>query len=348
MQLERLTWGIIRPTVERVLNMCSGDERALDYVNRAVQRLLEEGKWVGTIGRYRICASNGCVVWPRQIETIEAFATDCGSNQIRNYWWEFIGNGPYLTDGCNGWCNASGLIPRDDVASFDNVIGSNKKLAVYCDVTEAANASIILQFYDNNAQWVRTQVAGAWIDGETITFGAAGMYVLSSKFVMANGYVRAIKPVTNGTVRLYEYDTVNLTYRPLAYYEPDETIPVYTRSMIPGLTISESDDCQKQSVTVIAKKRFIPVAKDNDFLLISHTEAIRMAVQSIWKSENNMPGEAALYMHGGVDPVTRNRIEGAIPLLQKQLAHYTGDGQTPAIRVMSRRIWGGGGLKVIQ
>lgn len=348
MQLHRLTFGSIKATIARVLNLCETDtDRILSYVNRACERLLDEGKWVGTMARYRICVSSGCVVWPRQLDAIEAWALCNTPMPIHSPWHEFLGNGTYLKDdaSCSGSLGcATALIDRDEVASFDNVIGEDKRLAVYCDVTEDVGAKIILQYYDNNAQWVRTKPNDEWIDGEEITFGVAGVYVPTTKFCMANGFVRCIKPITNGTVRLYEYDSTGPTYRPLAYYEPDETIPVYRRSLIPGLSISESDDCQKRSVTVMAKKRFIPVAKDNDFLPISHPEAIRMAAMSIWKSENNLPAEASIYMNGGVDPITRNRIEGAVPLLQAQLRAYRGSGAITPIKMVNAGAFGAGGI----
>ena len=347
--MQRLTLASVKTIVAKVLNLCGADTtRVNDYINRACQRLLEEGTWVGTTQRYRFCAENGCIVLPRQLETVLAAAVCTTPIVIRNSWFEFLGNGTYLMDDCNGgWGCGSSLVDRDEVASFSNVIGTDKMLAVYADVTEAAGAKIILQFYDSNAQWVRTKPGTEWIDGEEITIGAAGAYVLSTKSVMANGFVRAIKPVTNGTVRLYEYDTVNATYRPLAYYEPDETIPVYRRSLVPGLHTSSSSDCQSKSVTVIAKHRFIPVAKDNDFLPIGHVEAIRMAVQSIWKSENNMPAEAALYMYGGIDPLTGARIEGAVPVLQKQLRHFKGHGEIQPIKMVNASTFGAGGIGVL-
>jgi hypothetical protein len=350
--MQRLTLSSVKSMVAKVLNLCGADtSRINDYINRACQRLLEEGTWVGTTTRYRVCAENGCIVWPRQLETILAFAICRTPLPIQGIWFEFLGNGTYLQDDAScssGWGCGGSLIDRDEVGSFSNVIGTGKQLAVYCDVAEAAGAKILLQFYDANGQWVRTQNSdGDWIDGEEITFANAGNYALSSKFVMANGFIRAIKPITNGTVRIYEYDPVGLTYRPLAYYEPDETIPVYRRSLVPGLSISTSDACQKRSVTVIAKHRFIPVANDNDFLPISQPEAIRLAVQSIWKSENNMPGEAALYMYGGIDALTGARIEGAVPVLQKQLRSYKGHGEIQPIKMVNASTFGAGGIGVL-
>lgn len=347
MQYQRLTFGSIRSTITKVLNLCETDtDRILSYVNRACERLMNEGNWLGTIARYRVCVSSGCITWPRSIETILAFALCKTPLPIMSPWFEFLGNGTWLRDQdcASGWGCGTMLIPRDETASFDNVIGTNKKLSVYCDVTEDATAQIILQFYNDSAQWVRTQNAGEWIDGEAVTLGPAGVYVATTNLCMANGYVRCIKPVTNGIVRLYEEDATTGDRRPLAYYEPDETIPVYTRSQVPGLTISDSDDCQQRSVTVMAKKRFIPVAKDNDFLPISHTEAIRMAVQSIWKSENNLQAEASMYMNGGIDPVTRGRIEGAVPLLQRQLQNYRGAGQINPIKMQNAHVFGAGGI----
>lgn len=349
MQYQRLTWGSIRPTIEKVLNLCSGDARALDFCNRACQRLLEEGKWVGTMARYRFCAENSCIVLPRQLETVEAFAICSTPMPFHSAWFEFLGNGTYLQDGdscSSGWGCGTSAIDRDEVGSFDNVIGADKKLAVLCDVAEDAGAYITLQYYNDSAQWVRTQVGAEWIDGERVTFGAVGQYVPTASEVMASGFVRAIKPVTKGMVRLYELNTgvTPNTYRPLAYFEPDETIPVYRRIQIPGIGVSSSDDCQKTSVTIIAKKRFIPVAKDDDFLSISHPEAIRMGVQSIWKSENNMPAEASIYMNGGIDPITRNRIEGAIPVLQAQLRQYRGAGTVAPMKMIGAETFGAGGI----
>ncbi len=350
--MDRIPFSAIKATVAKVLNICVSDTtRIADYVNRACQRLLEEGKWVGTLDRYRVCVTDGCVVWPRQIETIEGFAICNTPLPIRNSWYEFIGNGTYLhqDSGCtDGWGCASQLIDREDVASFSNIIGTDKQLAVYTDVQEVTGARILLQYYDTGANWVRTLDGTEWIDGEYVTFADAGSYAYASFPPMANGYIRAIKPVTKGTVRLYEYNTLDTTYRALAYYEPDETVPVYRRSLIPGLSVSESDDCQNKSITVIAKKRFIPVANDNDFLAISQPEAVRMAVQAIWKSENNLPNEAALYMYGGIDPVTRARIEGAVPILQAQLRHYRGSAPVQPMKMVNASTFGAGGIGVLR
>lgn len=346
MQMQRLTWRSVKDVIRKNLNFCSTDDRARDYVNRACERLMNEGQWVGTVARYRVCVTNGCIVWPRQLDAILSFAVCNTPMPIHSPWHEFLGNGTYLQDDCNG-CGASALIDRDEVASFDNVIGSNKRLAVYCDVAEDPATYITLQYYNTSAQFVRTAPSGSWIDGERVSFNTAGAYSYTLSNVMANGFVRAIKPVTNGTVRLYEHDTVADTYRPLAYYEPDETIPVYRRSFIPGLNISTTEDCTKRSVTVMAKKRFIPVINDDDFLAISHAEAIRMAVQSIWKSENNQAAEASIYMNGGIDPLTRNRIEGAIPLLNAQLRAYRGSGAVIPIKMVNASTFGAGGIPTL-
>jgi hypothetical protein len=222
----------VKADVGKVLNFCADDSRIADYVNKACERLLYELKSKGTLVRYRVCTPSGCLTWPRSIETIEAFAICKRPGTVRNSFYEFLGSGPGIL-GENS-CAGNQLVDQGEVCSFDNVRGTGKKIAVYCDATETAldNPSIIIQYYDSNGQWVRVN----GIDGEKINFLAAGQYALTGSEVMPDGLVKVIKPKTNGVVRLYEYDTVALTYRPLAYYEPSEEVPVYRSSLIPNLS----------------------------------------------------------------------------------------------------------------
>ncbi len=315
----------MKKLVAEVLSLCDDDPRVLSYTNRATERLLYRGKWKGTILRYQVCVTAGCVTWPRNIETIEKAAICNRPVNSRNKWYEFLGAGPGVLSGQN--IGIETFVDQDEVCAFDDVRGTGKKLAVYCDRREDAGKYINLQFYDGGAQWVTSTFGGEVIDGEQIALAPAfATYVTTVNTCMANGLVRVVKDLTVGTVRLYEYDTVALTYRPLGYYENDELVPLYRRSLIPclsggGTCCPAPTATSPVSVTVMAKLRFIPVLKDTDFLVISYPDAIRLAAQAVLKEENGKIQEADAYW--GM----------AFACLNDQLSHHEGSGATVPIQI---------------
>lgn len=330
--MNRLTLGSLRARCAKAVNLCADDDRVADYVNAACERLLYEMKSTGTVFKYRVCLNEACIVWPRMIETIESFAICGRPGTVRNRWYEFLETGPGLSGETCG--NGNQLIDSGEAVAFDEVNGTNKKIAVSVDVTEDTSAKILLQYYDENGKWVRTQVSGEWIDGEYITLPATGAYAYTALDVMAKGLVRVIKPVTNGVVRLWEYDATGPTYRALAEYEPSETIPVYRRSTIPGINnggcCEREDDCGKISVTVMAKVRFIPVSHDNDFVCINHADAIRLGCQAVHMEYAEKLDDAASFW------------SLATRCLMKQTEHHNGHGAVVPLRVVGRGLFGAG------
>lgn len=330
----RLTLGKVTDTVANAINLCGDNVRVVDYINRAQERLLYRMKSTQTTMRFRVCVTNDCIVWPRQIETIEAFTTCNTPYPVRNQWYEFLGSGPGIQE--SDCCDGSQLIDRGDVASFDNVTGSASTLAISCDQTETTTEKVQLYFYDTNGNWVRTIVGGSWVDGEHLSLPAVG-YSTTTNECIAGGFVRIIKPVTNSVIRLWEYDTVGATYRALGAYEADEEIPVYRSSFVPGLVDADGTGaCEAKTVIVMAKLRHIPVTNDNDYLIIAHTDAIRLAAQAIRFEENNLPEEATKYW--GL----------AYSCLDDQKHHWNGDGVESPLKFTNTNIWGYGGVANVQ
>lgn len=314
----------------KAVNLCYPDSsgRLVDYINRAQERLLYAGKWKGTYQAYRVCLSQACIAWPREIEAIEALAICDTPGTVRNEWYEFLSGGPGII---NEESNIAGsLIDRGEKPVFDEVLGTGKKLAVYADKTEI-NKYITLQFYNTFGQWVRSIFNGEWIDGERIAIPAAGNYNYTANQCLAGGIVRVFKDETVGTVRLYEYTVANGNLKPLGYYQPDELVPAYRWSLIPCLHgDSSSSTCSTTHVTVVGKLRFIPVAEDDDFLMISHREAIRLACKAVKKEEDELLGEAVEFW------------AMAEKCLSDQVEHYHGAGEKAVVQMAPRWVWGGG------
>ncbi len=312
----KVTFGDIKGTAAKVLNMNSSDPRVLAYVNRACERLLyDAGKSVDTLVRYTVCVTDGCITWPREIETIEAWATCKLPGMVRNQWYEFLGYGPGQMSSTDG--SGRQLIDRGNAVAFDDVIGTNKRLAVWADAVEATGLKLLVRYYDSNANKVYSIIDGSWDEGQQITI-APGTYAYSSSLVMAGGLYEVIKPVTKKPIRLYEYDVSANTYRALAMYEPDETLPTYRRSLIPCLA-STTEGCSTTKVTVLAKRRLIPAVNDNSVLIISNQDAIRLGCQALKKEEDVGIADA--------EPLWKM----AIRCLDRQMRHWTGDGVSSPI-----------------
>lgn len=327
--------------IARVLNLSPTDARFTGYVNESIQRLIQTGElfW-GTYARYQFCLTDGCLVWPREIAAIESVAVCSSPLTIRNQWFEFIDSVGLQGDGSSGcssgscgWpyggtCGGGNMYDRGTVPTFADIIGASKKIKVYCDIAEAAGAKILLQGFDANNNWIQTEVAGVWTDGEYVSLNAA-VPQTSTKFF--SSLVSVQKPITKGAVRLYEYDTVLTTQRALAVYEPSETNPVYRRTMIPGLSNGSGDDedeCNTTQVTVMAKLEFIPAIVDTDWLLIGNLPAIKDMCQSIRKAENNEFSESVQWE------------ARAVQALRRELSHYRGHGVVQPIRMVPRSIGG--------
>lgn len=322
----------IKGTIANVLNFTSTDARVVDVINRATERLLEGGRGKGTIVRYRVCANNSCITLPRQIETVEAFAVCNVPGTVRGHWWEFVQGGPGMQD--DDTCFHNELIHGPEASGFDNVSGTNKKLSIYSDVDEASDGFVILQFYNDSAQWVRTKYPAAsttYIDGERLALPAGGAYMVTTNLCMANGFVTAIKSRTRGTIRLYEHNVGTGALKPLAYWEPDEEVPRYRTVLIPGLTglaETEGGECAKQTVVIQGKARFVPVYNDNDLLQIHSREAIRLGCQAVAKEEKDLMADAANYW------------AMAFRVLDTQLRHFLGSGATQPIQIINAGITG--------
>lgn len=320
-----ITFGQIKASIASTLGLAQSDSRVIEYCNDAIEALLYSGKCKGTTIRYAVCVNNSCLTWPREIETIEAAALCTTPIVIRNGWYEFLGGGPGIVSEDSG-CAGSALVDRGSACAFDDITTTGNKIAVYCDANEAAGAKILLRYYDSTGNKVYSTVSGAREEGEYITLPAGGAYAYSTYEVFPNGLYAVIKPATNRQVRLYEYNITTAALRPLAYYAPDETVPEYRRSIVPGLSNQCGDgdaECDQKVITVVAKIRFIPAVNDNSILCIPYPRAIRLATQAIKKEEDNMIAEAEAYW------------QKAYNILNQQLHHWQGDGAVQPIRVES-------------
>jgi hypothetical protein len=98
------------------------------------------------------------------------------------------------------------------------------------------------------------------------------------------------KTATKGWVRVYAVDPTTGSESCIAIFAPSETLPQYRRYAIPGFESEEG-----ATVTVLAKRKFIPVVTDDDDLIVTNLGALKMMAIAIEKEENNNIQEAVVY-----------------------------------------------------
>lgn len=319
------------------VGLCASDTRFRNLLNQAQRRLLAKGTWWGCYQKVRFCLTDGNITWPRQVAAIHA-VTLCNEPLVNvNEWFEFLptGPGPLCTDDCL-------LMHKDNgtAVTFGEITGTDSKIKVYADVTEAASAKITVQGYDENGQWIRTQVGGVWIDGEQILISTTPQ--TSTKFFTSVTGVS--KPVTNGLVRVYAADQSSAVETALGYYEPDETLPVYRRSTITGFDgvspCCTGADCETLSVEAMVKLDFIPARNDEDWLIVSNLAALRSECISLdLRDKARATG----------DFTTAEAFEqDAIRVLQEELNHYLGPGHTVPVNFANAGVFGAGTVAYVQ
>src|SRR5688572_25248412 len=131
-----------------VLNLSPEDPRALAYLNEAIWRLVATGeKFHGLYGEFQFCVDNGCITLNRQIAQVEAVNV-CGQPMdIRSPWFKYLGSGPGDYYACETsttrhGCGQQFSQKAGDFCTYRDIIGTTKKLKIYADVSEDADAKI--------------------------------------------------------------------------------------------------------------------------------------------------------------------------------------------------------------
>lgn len=327
----------MKKVISRVENACQNSEKVRDLVNEAQQRILNRpDKPVGSFCLYRICfGSDNCIVFPRQIQTVEAYGICSTPGVVRPIWWSFIGypNGPGIPSECG--CAGNTLIDAGTGCTFDQVRSTStaaRKISVLASNAADAGKKITIRYIDSNGQRVYSSIDGVVQEGERLTLVAPPSVVYTSRNVATGSPYHIVKEVTQYPIYLYEVDsTTSLPYtqtKMLAQYEPSEELPIYRKALIPGLTGyaacqgAEDNDCtQNKQLTALVKLQHVPVVVDNDPLVIGNLAALKLMVLAILREEQNRLDESAI-----LEAKARAEIDG-------ELSSYLGDGAVGTIKM---------------
>lgn len=272
----------------RIAGVCTSSPEFAQIANDAERELLKRGNFWNSVKRLTMCVYSGCIVWPRQVETVLAL-DKCGhSIPPVNHWFSFHSLLAEDIHGCGGaWdgrCRSPwGLEDLNTTPVFNQPPCLNDRyVQFYPTRPEDVGKVITLYGIDSGGNVIRSIHA----DG---TYDVGIEMTLALPFVQSPMLIRrvdrSIKAVTAGTVYGYWFD--GATRYDMAVYEPGETLPEYRNTKIAGCwnTGAQTGCCPSQ-IRALVKLKHIDVVVDNDVFVLDDEDAMSLAVQALKKQDS--------------------------------------------------------------
>jgi hypothetical protein len=260
-------YASIVPSIDNQSNI----DRFNSYLNLAQERLINSGKWNGTILPVRFYSPSGMITLPRRFTSALAakWSKDSGNGnnatgpiKIRNGWFT------YLTPISDLW--TASYWPRygynetffddlgDGFVTFANPTYETFTLKVEIENAADANKQVVIKGKDENNNDVTINV------------------VLNNPSTTTTQVFKSInflqKSITNGAVNLYAVSGAN--EEQIGAYETTETTVSYHRYAVPNEpTIDHLD--------VLCKIRFVPCVYDTDEVIVSNLGALKNMLTSL-------------------------------------------------------------------
>lgn len=319
----RRNYGSIKEELKRVAGstgMNTSDARLMAYVNVAIEEIMNEGDWPTIIDRLKFKITSSRLILPSDYDRMLYCTAGGVPQQMQSPWFEFVGYGLELLTGLvttdsSLYPRYEGVLDKDNCATFQEIPddGNTYFPRVYTEADERVNGVrpvINIQGYDADGNWVRSSDgSGGFIDGVNLAInGDAAPYWIQS--TQAFTTVTAItKPVTKKNVLLYASTASGADQTYIGQYAAGDTTPFYRQYSIPALCTVEGTE-----VCVIARcrRRFVPITRDADFLLITNLPALKTMMQAVYYRECKDRDAYILYKADAID------------LLRKEAKAYIG------------------------
>lgn len=271
--------------IRNVAGACINSPEFADLINRVTRRLIKRGAWFGTEVVMKMCLYGCHVVWPRYVAAVYGARFCCfGQVEIKNNWYSILG--PW-TRGLNWWRSDVEMVDDGETPVFNDITGNaGNFLRYYTKYTN--DTGKLITFYGKKYGGETLQMLdanGNWING--LSIAAAAPFAQTTTLVTE--ITQVVREATQGTSRLYAYDSVNNVLRLLASYEPNEINPSYRRSKVKGLDripYTTGDNGEKiWKLEALVKLEYIPATQDRDFLIIDDFDALAFGIQALKLAE---------------------------------------------------------------
>jgi hypothetical protein len=314
------TFGDVKNSrIPQCINIAPTDSRLPVYVNECVRRLMTRGLFVGCYGTFDISVSSQLMSLPPHLATLEAMSLCRAPLPIRDSSYQFVESGYGIRDETSP--NGSGIEECLLLGNFPTAVDVSSTpsvLNVKCDLATDVFKVVTILGYDQNSNWVRTVVAGAYQNGEQVALAQGG----GTNTVTQFSKITDVIPPADLDGQWWIYQGATL----LNNYQFWETRPSYKRYLIPfisGVTTTSR---------VIGRRSFVPVKNDNDYLIIGNLAAIKLGCMAIKSEEEYNFATATILWNGGTTK-TGQKIMGAIEELDMELQYELGVGRQVTIDI---------------
>ena len=246
-----------------------------DAINNACQRLIESGKWAGTMGNVDFASvPSGYITLPRHYGTILASRIKDHPVRIEGKYYEYQATGPgkLSTDSGVGFLIDYGFTPLET------------------EITDAGTLRFLIHADDTvGARSIRVYGLDANGDVITDTNGVEGVNIEMSATTINSSHVfskvtNVIKPATKYPV--IAQVVVATVPTQIAQWEPLETAPQFRRYKVGEI---EADEEHPFVIETLCKRRFIPAEQETDFVIPGNLQALKMSILALkYEDENDL------------------------------------------------------------
>lgn len=303
------------------------DARYIERINLCQQELMMELDIPGVVDRwlFRVDQASGLIALPHELDRLMQVTVDDVPLTIVSPWYEFVQYGPGVEDDYDARGNLQrcwidvvkdrGEMPTvKPIPDAVNVPTGPWVLRVYATVAETAGAVLNIQGLDTDGLIIRT-LATTWYNGLNVAIDIGVPYTeTTQEFSKITGIV---KPVTNGYVRLTAWNGTDEVE--LSNFAFNETAPSYRHYYIPKMHNRGYSGVRERVLLARCRRRFVPVAADNDLLIISNINALKCMIVAQWKRD---AGDWTAY---------QIQKQTAVDILKKEAMGYMGKSRIPSL-----------------
>jgi len=271
-----------------------------DRINRAVERVILDGKWNGSTQRIAIACQNGDITLPRHYRTIEGVKISGWVTPLTNGWYEFLeGKGD-----CLGY-------------DMTNVRSLGDGFAIMHDLPAGGDLETTedLEIYGFDENYL------------PLTLTLAASTPTANPFT---GISRVHKDSTTDEAVL-THTATDLTETVLARMEASEQETFYRRYRIDNF-VDNANITEDPTVEALVKLRHIELVNDEDVLPITNITALGWAMDSLQYMGENDHTVADGYHNRAVQLLNQELQDGhsvdEVPTIK---IHYPG-GTTPRLQ----------------
>lgn len=264
-----------------IAGACTTSSQFLTLLNDGTRILMTRGHWFGTVQKLRGCVYNNCITWGPRVGAVLAMNACSQHIPVWNNWAEFVPmDGHDYACACR--CRyAKGLINDGTTPVFNQIeCAEGRYIRVYPTQPTDVGRTVTLYGVDTNGQTIRSERDdGTFQDGIVLLIATP----YASTQIQFRRVTKVLKEVTDGPIRLYQYDSTTGLLQDMAYYEAWETAPNYRHTFLNanrrGICYGCNDGLKQ--ITALVKLEFVPVVNDDDTVLIENLDALKLAMQAV-------------------------------------------------------------------